>query len=118
MAEYSLGSRIKRMRMLSGMTQAELSRAARITQATISRLEAEMMHELKMEALVRLAKALSVSTDYLTGKSAERNWRNRDAQDERAKELFSLFEKMNAEDIDQLLQYARFIVEKDKVLAG
>jgi len=47
------------------MNQKQLSEAARISQATISRVEQGKIHELKSSALARLAAALDVPVDSL-----------------------------------------------------
>lgn len=60
-----MGKRVRRLRIKSGLSQAQLSKKSRITQATISRLESGAINQLKSNALKRLAVALSTTTDYL-----------------------------------------------------
>lgn len=67
----TLGSRVKKIRTMRRWNQADLAKASKITQATISRLESGKTKQLKSAALKRLAKALCTSTDYLVGLSNE-----------------------------------------------
>ena len=64
-----LGRRVKRLREQLGMNQKQLAERSGIAQATISRIEAGQVKELKSEALKRLAKALDVTVDFLVGKT-------------------------------------------------
>lgn len=64
-----LGERVLLLRRRAGWSQQELARKARIDVTTISRLERGGKKRLEIEPLVRLAVALSVSTDYLVGLS-------------------------------------------------
>ena len=64
-----LGERVKTLRQSYGWNQKRLASRSGITQATISRLERGRVRELKAGALLRLANALSVTTDELVGRS-------------------------------------------------
>lgn len=59
----ALGQRIQQGRAKRGWNQKQLAEASRITQATISRLEADQVTPLKSDALGRLAEELGVTVD-------------------------------------------------------
>jgi SOS-response transcriptional repressor LexA len=67
--EMTIGDRIKSARKALGITQVELSKAARVLQSTIGDLERGRTSGTP--SLVQIAKALKVSADWLaTGKGA------------------------------------------------
>jgi len=61
-----LGDRLKRAREDRGWSQAELARRAGIRQATLCELETGKQEDTRVSTLVKLAKALRVSLEYLT----------------------------------------------------
>jgi transcriptional regulator with XRE-family HTH domain len=63
----TLGERILVLRRRLKLTQGQVGKAAGIDANTIARLERGEMHELSSNRIVRLAKALQVSTDVLLG---------------------------------------------------
>ncbi len=62
----SIGSRITKARLFRNLNQKELAQMANITESSLSRYENEI-REPKSSALISLAEALNVSTDYLLG---------------------------------------------------
>lgn len=64
------GERIKELREARGWTQSELSRRARIAVSAISYFESDQRSP-STEALVKLANAFEVSTDYILGQIDE-----------------------------------------------
>ncbi|MCC0683706.1 helix-turn-helix transcriptional regulator [Clostridioides sp. ZZV15-6383] len=62
----SLGDRIANLRKELDINQKELATKVGITEASLSRYE-NNLREPKSEIIVRLAKALKTSTDYLLG---------------------------------------------------
>ena len=62
----SLGDRISNLRKELDINQKELATKVGITEASLSRYE-NNLREPKSEIIVRLAKALETSTDYLLG---------------------------------------------------
>lgn len=62
----SLGDRIAKLRKELDINQKELATKVGITEASLSRYE-NNLREPKSEIIVRLAKALKTSTDYLLG---------------------------------------------------
>ncbi len=66
-----LGDRVRLERERAGMTQEQLSAAAGLRQGHISRIENGEIRNVQGETLVRLARALNVTTDSLLGLSDE-----------------------------------------------
>jgi transcriptional regulator with XRE-family HTH domain len=60
-----LGQRISRLRKAAGMTQEQLAAATGLKQFHISRIERGGIKDVMAETLLRIARALHVSTDYL-----------------------------------------------------
>lgn len=65
----TFGERLKRLRELAGMSQAELARRANMHRAVINMLESGVRTGLTAESARRLARALNVTLDYLVGDS-------------------------------------------------
>lgn len=66
-----IGSRITKARKEINLNQKELAEKCGITEATLSRYE-NGLREPKSEIVVRMADALNVTTDYLLGRSNEK----------------------------------------------
>jgi transcriptional regulator with XRE-family HTH domain len=66
------GIRLKQVRDLRGFTQAELAERAGLTAVQISHFETGVKPSASAITLVKLADALSVSIDYLLGRTTER----------------------------------------------
>jgi transcriptional regulator with XRE-family HTH domain len=65
----TFGERLKRLRELAGLSQAELARRSRLNRANINMLESGARTGLTVESARRLARALNVTLDYLVGDS-------------------------------------------------
>jgi transcriptional regulator with XRE-family HTH domain len=60
-----LGQRISRARKAAGMTQEQLAAATGLKQFHISRIERGGIKDVMAETLLRIARALHVTTDFL-----------------------------------------------------
>ena len=65
------GVRLKQARELRGLTQAELANRAGLTPVQISHFETGVKPRASAITLVKLADALSVTIDYLLGRTSE-----------------------------------------------
>lgn len=111
----SLGEKVKELREKKGMNQKELSKAADITQATISRIEKGKVNQLKSEALKRLANALGSTIDYLVDDKKDKLTPNDIMRaDETAKYLFRGYETLSSGGRKQLIDFVRFLEEKER----
>jgi transcriptional regulator with XRE-family HTH domain len=63
----AFGERLKRFRVLRGLTQLALAKRASVPQSVISDLEAGKREGVTLEMAWRLARELSVSLDHLAG---------------------------------------------------
>ena len=104
--------RVKREEL--GMTQAELARKSGLTQATISRIENREVKQLKSNALKALARALGVTTDFLSGVKQKVDFDDALKADENAKIIFRGYENLNQENKERLKAFVQFLVEQEK----
>lgn len=82
MTQPSIGARVKRIREVHGLTQAELAKKAHVTQGFISQLESGVRKNPGVLHVQRLATALGVSVGELLGESME--WWRAEADRDRA----------------------------------
>ena len=61
----SLGSTIKQLREAKDWTQGQLATYSKLSRSYISRIEKDNYHNLGSDAVVKLAKALNVTEDFL-----------------------------------------------------
>lgn len=61
----TIGSKIKKLRQVKGMTQEELARKADIPYATLLKIENDNVQNPTINTLQKLAQALEVSVDEL-----------------------------------------------------
>lgn len=108
----SLGTKVKKLRESLGLTQADLSRAARITQATISRLEANKLSQLKSDRLKSLSDALKVSADFLISEDESQKAEDVVSRDSQARDLVNIYSEMESEKRQQLRDFANFLANK------
>lgn len=69
--ESSIGSRIKELRTLSGLSQEELGKRVGVQRAAINKYETGVVENIPIKTIERIAKALDVSPTYLVGWSSE-----------------------------------------------
>ena len=67
-----LGERLHTLRRRKRLTAEALARQAGTARGTISRLENARKPHISLDVMVRIAAALDVGVDYLTGRSEER----------------------------------------------
>jgi transcriptional regulator with XRE-family HTH domain len=71
MPPSEFGKRLKEVRELRGLTQAELAERAKMTAVQISHFETGIKPSASAVTLVKLGDALSVTIDYLLGRTNE-----------------------------------------------
>jgi transcriptional regulator with XRE-family HTH domain len=62
-----LSTRLRKIRRAKDLTQQQLEALAKVNYTTISRIESGEAKQVYVETVMRLAKALSVTTDELLG---------------------------------------------------
>jgi transcriptional regulator with XRE-family HTH domain len=109
-----IGQRVRDLRESRHMTQSKLSKESKIPQATLSRIENGGFQDLKGGTLVKLAKALRVSTDFLLGRIQEESPRLFIGADLGARTLLKIYNGLN-EDSKRMLEYfSEFLVTKER----
>ena len=69
----TIGKRMRQRRRALDITQEQLEALAGIKQSHISAMEKDRIQIVKSDTLIRLAKALRVSTDWLLGLKEEQD---------------------------------------------
>ena len=110
----SVGDRIKILREQKGWTQNYLAKVANITQPTIWRLESGDITNPKMDILKKIALALEVSVDVLTG-GPERPTSSNEAgaKDLMPEVVFRGFEKLSKSRREQLVNFLKFLEQEE-----
>ena len=108
----TLGLRIKKLRQRKKMNQKELAQASGISQATISRLEADLVMQLKSDALSRLASALGTTVDYLIGREDTMSESDNQTSNSEAQDLLNSFKELSPDGRQELLNYLDYLESK------
>lgn len=106
-----IGERIKRMRELSGISQNQLAKKAGIAQSTLSAIEAKTKSP-SVDTVIMLAKALDCTVAHLIGEDDASAVPLHRSEEE--KELVSLFDALNTEGRQRLLEYAQDMAQLAK----
>lgn len=69
--ENNIGSRIKELRTLNGLSQEELGKRVGVQRAAINKYETGVVENIPIKTIERIAKALDVSPTYLVGWNSE-----------------------------------------------
>jgi transcriptional regulator with XRE-family HTH domain len=112
--ETSLADKVRVKRAEMRLSQAELAKRAGLTQATISRIEAGELKQLRSEKLSGLAKALRVTVDFLVGKSERMEFDETLLADETAKTIFRGYEKLPETKRQQLKEFVAYLLSTRK----
>lgn len=109
-----LGRNLRLLRQTLGINQKELSHRSGVSQATISRLEAGRVRQVRSESLHALARSLEVSADELIAGPAlrDRHQRRRHMEETVSRLRYELDERWLTPDLDAALDgLARALVE-------
>lgn len=87
----TIGYRISKARRYMNMNQKELALKANIPEGSLSRYENDI-REPKAQALVQIADALKISTDYLLGLTDEMEIQNNSLADKSDEEFEAIYE--------------------------
>ena len=102
------GQRLREARTARGWTQEKLATKSGITAAVISHFETGTRQRASAANLVKLATALSVSVDYLLGRTDAV-----DLRDDRVQATFRRLSDASAETIDQAVRVLEALLDKD-----
>ena len=109
----SVGDRIKVLREQRGWTQNYLAKVAKITQPTIWRLESGDITNPKMDILKKIALALEVSVDVLTGGPERPTSDEAGNKDPMPEVVFRGFEKLSQPRRKQLVDFLKFLEQQE-----
>ena len=110
----TVGERIKQLREKKGMNQKQLAEKAKMTRATISRIETGQVKEVKSEALKKLAVALGVTVDFLVGQSEEMSADDMIIADDQIKNVMSDMYSLGPNPRQEVEDFVRYLLEKEK----
>lgn len=110
----SFAEKVRVKREEKRLTQGELAKKAKLTQATISRIEHGEVKQLKSDALKNLARALGVTVDFLVGDQPKMTFEDAVKADDTAKVVFRGYERLSPEQREQVKDYVEFLVSQSK----
>lgn len=102
------GRRLRKRRKLRGWTQERLAVESRVPAAMISHFETGTRQRAAAANLVKLAKALSVSVDYLLGSTDEV-----DLLDDRVQATFRRLSDAPADTIERAVKVVEALLDQD-----
>lgn len=97
------------MRESRGLRQKDLSASAKITPATLSRIESGKIKKIRPETLLGLSQALGVSAEYLSGRTSQVNPGSFFEADDCFVEIFASYTKLGKEGRETLRNIAKFL---------
>lgn len=109
-----LGERVRRLRIEKGMNQGDLATAAKLKQATISRVESGEIEEPRLGVLRSLASELGITVDYLVGKTDELTASDMLEADPEVEHLFRGYEKLTREGKERLKGFLGYLEQEEK----
>lgn len=101
------GRRLREARGVRCWTQEELAKESGVPAAMISHFETGVRQRASAANLVKLARALSVSVDYLLGRTDEA-----DIRDDRVQATFRRLSGASAETIDQAVRVVEALLDR------
>lgn len=104
-----MANRLKELRIENNYTQKELADFLGVTPKAVSFYELGQ-RQIPNESLVKLSVKFAVSTDYILGKSDEKQPQY---PSEQIKELAELFDKLSKEDQDAILRITKGMATKN-----
>jgi transcriptional regulator with XRE-family HTH domain len=112
MSRNSISEKIKNERGKASWNQTELAKRAGITSSALSQIESGERYPSTL-VLSKLAKALSVSMDYLVGEKQGDELHSM-LHNENVKTLFNGFKELSANDKDTILKQIEWLRSRKK----
>lgn len=109
----AIGDRIRMLRDAKGWTQNHLAVVAGVPQPTVWRLEKGLIHNPKMALLTKLAHALEVSMDVLTGVPQKSFGERGMLEDGLVETVFRSCERLSNAHRRQLLNFMKFLEQEE-----
>jgi transcriptional regulator with XRE-family HTH domain len=105
----SFGTRLRRIREQKGWSQTELAEKSSLTPAAVSQIEADD-RQPSFKTLSSIASALGITVGYLLGEQPE--------LPSELKAFFRDLQKLDANDVQQLKNFAAFLRQKAQTPEG
>ena len=102
------GQRLREARTRRNWTQEQLAAKSGVTGAVISHFETGTRQQASADNLVKLATALSVSVDYLLGRTDQM-----ELHDDRVQATFRRLSDASADTIDQAVRVVEALLDRD-----
>lgn len=112
MSDFSIGKRIKFLRVTRGISVAEFARRIGKSRTTVYRYESDEIEEMPYTVLVPIARALGTSPAYLLGYDEELEEKNNNKSTELIEAISRI--DFSPEETKELLSYIEFIISKRK----
>jgi transcriptional regulator with XRE-family HTH domain len=113
----ALADKVKELRQKLGWNQATLAKEAKITQATISRIESGKVTQPKMGQLHKLADALGATIDYLAGDNIQMSFDDF-LKDKQAQVVFRGWGKLSHRRKQELANFAHYLELQEEEKEG
>ena len=110
-----VGKQLRQLREARGWNMHRLSLAAKVPYPTVWRLEKGTIRNPKLELLNKLAAALEVTVDALTGGEVQQlRFEHLFPDDPLAGAVFRGYEKLPSQQRKQVLRFVQFLAEKEE----
>lgn len=110
MASNDMAKRIKDLRLEKGLTLEQVGKIVGVGRSTVRKWETGMIANMKRDKIASLSKALGVSPSYLLGYTDERTLQPTKQENE----LISLINQFNEEQLKEFINFANYILNKNK----
>ncbi len=102
------GQRLREARTARNWTQEQLAKESGVTAAVISHFETGTRQRASADNLVKLATALSISVDYLLGRTDQT-----ELHDDRVQATFRRLSDASADTIDQAVRVVEALLDRE-----
>ena len=103
----TIGTRIKNFRTVSNMSQTELAKKIKVSKQTLYKYENDIITNIPSDKIELIARVLSVTPAQIMG------W-NEPAEDARKAKLNRLYDSLNDEGRDRLIEQADFFASQER----
>lgn len=107
-----MGKRIHNLRIEKGYSLEQLGEKIGVGKSTVRKWETGAIENMRRDKIISVAKALGVDPEYLIGWNKDETISEIKKDDPNSvliKSIKEKIEKMNGDQLEQLLKYARFI---------
>lgn len=110
----TFGSRLRKLRISAGMTQAQFADMIKLSKTNVSKYETGVL-EPNLDTVVLICKLFSVSADYLLGINNESQYPQIQS-DERFDKMLECFFHLSEDSQEKVLEYTQLLKEHEENL--